>query len=299
MIVSVMAPHCSGNGNTTTALMLALGLGNMKKKVLLTHTDSISTSLYTYLGLQQFEDKTSTPTQMVKLLREGAIQSEAISDYCKNISDNVFVFTNNKTNFSDEDMKVLSEYLIEQSDFDYIIYDVNNLDTETANYVLRKSDIIVLNVTQSYMELDSFKNDMVRYSKLFKGKKIVLVCNKYSSVAGKDKEVITRLGLKPPRLLSKGKGSLLDIENKTSCNVIHYNPWIIMSCNNGNFLSLYKYIKLKDAKVAELQSDINRLASSVTKIRIANLKAKQIEKKESIVHRTEKINRDGGEPNAE
>lgn len=299
MIVSVMSPHCEGNGNTTTALFLALGLGNMKKKVLLTHTDSISDSLYTYLGLQQFEDKTSTPTQMVKLLREGAIQSEAISDYCKNISDNVFVFTNNKTNFSNEDMRVLSEYLIEQSDFDYIIYDVNNLNTETANYVLRKSDIVVLNVTQSYMELDAFKNDMVKYSKLFKGKKIVLVCNKYSSVAGKDKEVIARLGLKPPKLLSKGKSSPLEIENKTSCNVIHYNPWIIMSSNNGNFLSLYKYIKSKNSKVAELQSDINRLAVSVTKIRIANLKAKQIEKKESIVHRNDKVDRNGGEPNAE
>ena len=47
MIISVMAPHCGGNGTTTTALLLALGLGNMKKKVLLTHTDSISNSLYT------------------------------------------------------------------------------------------------------------------------------------------------------------------------------------------------------------------------------------------------------------
>ena len=80
MVISVMSPHTSGNGTTTTALLLALGLGNMKKKVLLTHTDSVSESFYTYLGLQQFEDKTSTPTQMVKLLREGAIQSEDISD---------------------------------------------------------------------------------------------------------------------------------------------------------------------------------------------------------------------------
>lgn len=298
MIVSVIAPHCRGNGNTTTALFLALGLGNMKKKVLLTHTNSLSDSLYTYLGLQQFEDKTSTPTQMVKLLREGAIQSEAIPDYCKNISDNVYVFTNNKTNFSNEDMKVLSEYIVEQSDFDYIIYDVNNLDTETANYVLRKSDIVVLNVTQSYMELDSFKNDMKKYSKMFKGKKIVLVCNKYSNIAGKDREVVERLGLKPPNLLSRGKKTPLELENKATCNVIHYNPWIIMSSNNGNFLSLYKYIKLKDAKVAELQTDINRLAVNVTKVRIANLKAKQIEKKELVGYKKDKVDRNGGEPNA-
>ena len=41
MVVSVISPHCGGNGNTVTALFTALGLGNMKKKVLLTHTDSV------------------------------------------------------------------------------------------------------------------------------------------------------------------------------------------------------------------------------------------------------------------
>ena len=35
MVISVMSPHTSGNGTTTTALLLALGLGNMKKKVLI------------------------------------------------------------------------------------------------------------------------------------------------------------------------------------------------------------------------------------------------------------------------
>ena len=164
MVISVMSPHTSGNGTTTTALLLALGLGNMKKKVLLTHTDSVSDSFHTYLGLQQFEDKTSTPTQMVKLLREGAIQSEDISDYCKNVSDNVFVFTNNKSNFSNEDMMTLSEYLVEHSDFDYLIYDFNNFETDTAKYVLKMSEAIVLNFTQSVMELDEFKKSIQKYS---------------------------------------------------------------------------------------------------------------------------------------
>ena len=116
MVISVVSPHCEKNGNTTVSLFLALGLGAMKKMVLLAHTDAISDSLYMYLGLQSFEDKTSTPTQMVKLLREGAIQSEAIPDYCKNIADNTYLFTNNKRNFTDEDMETFSEYLVEHSD---------------------------------------------------------------------------------------------------------------------------------------------------------------------------------------
>ena len=261
MIISVMAPHCSSNGTTTTALLLALGLGNMKKKVLLTHTDSVSNSFYNYLGLQQFEDKTSTPTQMVKLLREGAIQSDDISDYCKNVSDNVYVFTNNKSNFSDEDMETLAEYLVDHSDFDYLVYDFNNFETETAKYILKKSDVIVLNFTQSYMELDEFKKQSQKYAKMFAGKKLVIVCNKYSSIVGKDRDVPKRLGFKAP------------------CNVIHYNPWLIMASNSGQLLTLYKNIRAKNSKVVELNNDINRLASIVTKIRIANLKAKQEEKK--------------------
>lgn len=261
MIVSVMSPHRQGTGTTTTALLLALGLGNMKKKVLLTHTDSVSNSFYTYLGLQQFEDKTSTPTQMVKLLREGAIQSEAIPDYCKNVSDNVYVFTNNKTNFTDEDMETLSEYLVDHSDFDYLVYDFNDFESETAKYILRKSEAIVLNFTQSVIELDEFKKDIQKYSKMFAGKKLILVCNKFSSVIGKDKDIPKRLGFKAP------------------CNVIHYNPWLAMASNTGQLLTLYKNIRAKNSKVVELNNDINRLATIVTKIRIANLKAKQEEKK--------------------
>lgn len=261
MIVSVMAPHTKGNGTTTTALLLALGLGNMKKKVLLTHTDNISDSFYTYLGLHQFEDKTSTPTQMVKLLREGAIQSEDIPDYCKNVSDNVYIFTNNKINFSDEDMETLSEYLVEYSDFEYIIYDFNDPNTETAKYILRKSDVVVLNFTQSYMELDEFRKQSQKYAKMFAGKKLVIVCNKFSSIVCKDKDVVKKLGVKAP------------------CNIIHYNPWLVMASNTGQLLTLYRNIRAKNSKVIELNNDINRLASVVAKIRIASLKAKQMEKK--------------------
>ena len=44
-------------------------------------------------------------------------------------------------------------------------------------------------------------------------------------------------------------------------------------------LTLYRNIRAKNSKVIELNNDINRLASVVAKIRIASLKAKQMEKK--------------------
>lgn len=264
MVISVMAPHANSNGNTITSIFLALALGNMKKKVLVTHTGAISNSFYQYMGLQQFEDKTSTPTQIVKLLKEGAIQANAIPDYCKKIVDDgeVYCFTNNKTNFSDEDMRSLSEYFVKFSDFEYIIYDYNDFECETADYILKNSDVVVLNFTQSCIELERFKNEREKYQKLLVGKKLVLVCNKFSSIIGTDKDVLKRLGV------------------SGSCSIIHYNPWVGYACNNGSLLELYKNIKRKFSKVAELFNDTNRLAIVVSRIKIITVKAKQQEKKE-------------------
>lgn len=254
MIVSVISPHTTGNGNTITSMLLALGIGSMNKKVLLTHTDAISDSFYTYLGLEQYEDKTTTPTQLVKLLREGAIQPEEISDYCKNINDGVFVFTNNKTNFTEDDMYAFSDFVLQLSDYDFIIYDVNNLETETSKMVIKKSDIVVFNLTQSIMELKEFKRQQDEFMKMCKGKQVILVCNKYSSTAGKDTDISKYLGL------------------KTRCNVINYNPWVVNVCNSGRMLELYKTIRTKGVKVLELDKDISRLSTIVAKAKIATIK---------------------------
>lgn len=265
MLVSVMAPHCENNGNTTTAILLALGLGGMKKKVLLTHTDNISNSFYTYLGLHQFEDKTSTPTQMVKLLREGAIQSDAIQDYCKNVTENVYVFTNNKNNFTDSDMETFSKFLVENSDFEYLIYDFNNFESETAKYILKNSEVIIINLTQSKIELNNFKTEIEKYKKIFAGKKIMLVVNNWEQIIGKDIDVTKEIKV-------VGRPS-----------IIHHNPYITKMSNEGKLLDLYTYVKRKDSRLAELNGDINKLASNLMRIKISNMKARQEEHKKTLL----------------
>ena len=57
-----------------------------------------------------------------------------------------------------------------------------------------------------------------------------------------------------------------------------------MASNGGQLLTLYKNIRAKNSKVVELNGDINRLATTISKIRIAALKAKQIQKKENHTH---------------
>lgn len=277
MIVAVISPHTSHNGNTITASLLALGLGSMNKKVLLTHSNAISQSFYTYFGLEQYEDKTTTPTQLVKLLREGAIQPEAISDYCKEVTDGVFVFTNNKTNFSDNDMYEFSDFIMQLSDYDFIIYDINNLDTPTATEVLKNADVVIMNLTQSILELQEFSAMKESLMKRCKNKQVILVCNKYSGIAGKQKDISKM------------------INEKADSNVIHYNPWIQYACNNGKLLDLYKTIKGKGDKLIELDKDILRLATLVSKAKI--MVSKQRLNKGSSSSTTGKATKDGGAVN--
>ncbi len=277
MIVAVISPHANHNGNTITSSLLALGLGNMNKKVLLTHSNAISNSFYTYFGLEQYEDKTSTPTQLVKLLREGAIQPEAISDYCKEINDGVFVFTNNKPNFSDEDMFEFSDFVVQLSDYDFIVYDINDMESPTAVEVLKNADTVVINLTQSILELEDFKEIKEDIMKLCKGKQVVLVCNKYSSVTGKVKE-ISKI-----------------IEEKATCNVIHYNPWISYACNNGILVDLFKMIKSKGSKLIELNKDIIRLSTLIAKSKIAVTKQKLNNSRNKNIK--DKKGKDGGAVN--
>lgn len=261
MIVSVISPHAHGNGNTLTSMFLALGLNDMKKKVLLTHTKPMSNSFYTYFGLQEYEDKTSTPTQLIKLMREEAIKPEEIGDFCKHIADSVDVFTTNQPNLSEDDMFEFAEHVVKIQNYDFIVYDINDISSKTSTLVIRESDVVIINLTQSFIELEEFKLQQQKLMKLCQGKKVILVVNKYSKIVGSIKEINSKLGTKAP------------------LNVIHFNPYIQWGCNNGKLLEVYKRFKLKDSRFIELDKDMQNIASIVSKARIAVLKERQQQKK--------------------
>lgn len=256
MIISVVSPHCSNNGNTITSIFTALGLAELKKSVLLTHTSTRTDVYYEYFGLRSFEDKTNTPTQLVKLMRDDAIKVEDIGDYCKTISENCDVFTNNTKTFTDDDMKTLISCLIEDNKYDFMVVDIDETDLskEVPSLVIQNSDIIMINLTQNVNELLQFNREREKYMRLFRDKKIIVVCNMYSSTAWSAKDFSKKLGF------------------KTAISNIHYNNWIRWGCNNGRLMDVYKFIKLRDTRVIELSNDIFRLASSVNRARIAKIR---------------------------
>lgn len=264
MIISVISPHMKNSGNTTTALLLAHALADTKRHVFFTHVLPKSSALETYLGLADYEDKTSTPTQLVKLMREGAIKVEDIGDFCKNDVEFLHIFTNNKDNFLQDDMHTLVDYISSSPDpiYEYMVFDIDSdLDNPTAQLVLKKSDIIILNLSASTHRLDQFKEMESQLVKLFNGKKLITLVNQYDQRAMKLKEVTKYLGV------------------KTAPYTIRYNSWVQWSCNKGKLSYLYLQGKIKDADVIDIFKDINTLASGVAKAKVAIIKQRQKEGK--------------------
>jgi hypothetical protein len=258
MIISVVSPHTVRNGNTVSSILLAFGLGDLKRKVLLTHTSPQSYAFDQYLGLQNFEDKTSTPTQLVKLMREGAVKPEEIGDYCKLFEDFVFVFTNKETNFSQHDMNNLADFILTSSmPYEYIVFDIDEkTDSQTAEMVLAKSDLIILNLSDSSLELEMFNQQKDKIIKMCKGKKVILLCSAYDSRALKStKELTKKIGV------------------DTVCHTIRYNSWVKWACNGGKLAYLFKQGKTKDSDVIEIYKDSTSLASAVSKTKISIGKA--------------------------
>jgi hypothetical protein len=253
MIISMVSPHTNNNGNTVSSILLAHGLAELKRKVLFTHIKPQSQAFERYLGLKAFEDKTSTPTQLVKLMREGAIKAEDIGDYCKNVYDFLDVFTTTATNFSTQDMSTLLEFLTtSDTPYDYLLFDIDaDSNEEEAQKVINKSNIIILNVTSSFLELEAFNAEKERIAKMCKGKKVILLCSAYDSKAAKLKDITKLLGV------------------NTSLYTIRHNSYVKWACNQGKLTYLFKQGKTKNADVMDIFRDVSALAIAVSKAKIA------------------------------
>lgn len=257
MLISVFSPHVANNGNTVSSILLAMGLADTKRNVILTHTKANSPSFYKYMGLSEVEDKTCTPSQLVKLLNQGAIKPDEILDYCKQVNEYLFAFTSNNEVFENKDMGVMLDYLCANKVSEYTVVDIDSDYTlDNASMVLKKSDVIVLNFNPSYIEVDNFNDMRDRILKICRGKTVILLCNRYTESAFKLKEFTAKLGA------------------NTRCYVIHNNNFIPWGCNTGKLYEVYKKARIKDYRAIELNGDITSLVKAIGKINVASKKKK-------------------------
>lgn len=247
MRVSVISPHMHNTGGSTLSMLLALELASTGKKTCITHISPISSCFYKYLNFIGFQDKTSTPNQIVRILKTGGLSKDDVSDYCKQVADNLEAFTNESSSFTKEDMEFMVGYISTSFPHEHIIYDVDSRDLEQMKNVINCSDVIVLNITQSVYELNRFNENKEAYTSLMEGKPVIVVVNKYNSVKGTLKEVANWMGIKKPN----------------NWLVLHENPWIAWSTNHGQLNKLHKKIINKDDRVIELKPELTKICSAM------------------------------------
>lgn len=258
MRIAVISPHAANNGNTTLAMLIAMELASAGKLTCLAHVRPVSNCFYRYLNFKGFEDKTSTPSQIVKILRDGSLTGNDARAYCKDVGGDLEAFTNRDSNFTDDDMNFMLRYIAKSFPHENVVFDVDDDDLEKCKAVIKLCDVVILNLTQSIKELEHFKDRRDEYMAVLEGKPLIKVINRYMSDAGTIKEVEKWMGL------SKSKGWL----------VLHYNPFITWATNHGKLNILFRNINSKDPRVIELRSDLTKICTTIMQAKSTNDKKK-------------------------
>lgn len=249
MRIAVVSPHARNNGNTTLAMLIGLELASQQRLTCITHAKPTSRSFQKYLNFRQFNDKTSTPSQIVKILKNGNLTSDDVRSYCKQVTSDLEAFTNEYDNFDQDDMNFMIRYIAKIFPHENIIFDVDDDNMTQNTEVIKLCDVVVLNITQSLKELDDFKNNKEKYLEMLSGKPTVVVVNKFMSEASNLKETAAWMGMSKPN----------------NFTVVHFNPWITWATNHGKLNTLFRNIENKDPRVIELTSDLKNVCTTIAK----------------------------------
>ncbi len=257
MNISVLSPQAHNTGNTTLAILVALEMANRGNKVCLTHANSESASFYEYFNLRNFEDKTSTPSLVVKLLKENAIVKDEIHHYCKKVTENLEVFSNNSKNFTSEDMQYMLKYIGTNFPHDHIVFDIDiGIYDIPGNAVTRdiilNSDIVVLSMSQAVQRLRVFETRKKDILEVIGKKPIVVVINKFNEISASVKEVAQWMGIKKPN----------------NWLLMRYNPWVDWGTNHGQIVHVFEQMKKRDTRVIDVATDLEKIGGVISKISI-------------------------------
>lgn len=283
MNIAVISPHSRNNGTTTIAGFLALELACRGKKTCLTHVSTKSPSLLKYFGLDEAEeDKTANPSRMVKMIREGILKREDITEYCRPINKTMEIYSANDANFKDEDMLFALEFMVKNFPHDFVVFDIdnNNLDSDATKLVLGNCEFIVVVMEQSAKEAIEFKRLFRSIWKSIGKKPMLMVVNKYNTKIGKANDIALELGIK-------------EIKKTSSWLYLHYNPYIVKYENKGNLQGLHKAMRTNDARIFEISSDVKNIVNRIMKYRSVkrmgkmDTKSKQSDEESAVEENTE------------
>lgn len=264
MNIAVISPASANCGTTTIASFIALELGARGKKTCLTHTSPKSSSMLGYFGFDEDdEDKTANPSRMVRMLKEGILKREEISEYCRPVNNTTEIYSANDANFNHEDMNYALEYIVNTFPHDFVVFDIDtkDFDNDNVKLVLSKCDFVILVIEQSLYELNHFKDGYKKIERYIKGKPQMMVVNRYNPVIGKVNDFAYALGIK-------------NIRKTSSWLYLRYNPYITKYEINGKIQSLHTAMRTNDSRIIEISSDVKNIVNRIMKFKTARLRGR-------------------------
>lgn len=264
MNIAVISPASANCGTTTIASFIALELGARGKKTCLTHTSPKSSSMLGYFGFDEDdEDKTANPSRMVRMLKEGILKREEISEYCRPVNNTTEIYSANDANFNHEDMNYALEYIVNTFPHDFVVFDIDtkDFDNDNVKLVLGKCDFVILVIEQSLYELNHFKDGYKKIERYIKGKPQMMVVNRYNPVIGKVNDFADALGIK-------------NIRKTSSWLYLRYNPYITKYEINGKIQSLHTAMRTNDSRIIEISSDVKNMVNRIMKFKTARLRGR-------------------------
>ena len=279
MNIAVISPHYEHTGVTTLASLIAFELSYRGGKVCLTHSLPRSESLYRYFGLDTVVDRTINPARLVKMLKEGAIKMEEVSDYCRALSDKVDLFSADSDTFTQSDMLYALEFITTTFPHDYIVYDVDNheLESEANRLILKNADVAVIVINQNIMELAGFKNRMTKIMQAVGRIPMFVTINKFCDVQGSLRETASMMGIKAPK----------------NWSTVRYNPWVGYGTNFGKMNYICNKIRNSDYRVDDVASDIKALANLIIKVKVVKRQMSKETRQRVIENKS--VKKEGGE----
>lgn len=264
MNIAVISPASANCGTTTIASFIALELGARGKKTCLTHTSPKSSSMLGYFGFDEDdEDKTANPSRMVRMLKEGILKREEISEYCRPVNNTTEIYSANDANFNHEDMNYALEYIVNTFHHDFVVFDIDtkDFDNDNVKLVLSKCDFVIIVIEQSLYELNHFKDGYKKIERYIKGKPQMMVVNRYNPVIGKVNDFADALGIK-------------NIRKTSSWLYLRYNPYITKYEINGKIQSLHTAMRTNDSRIIEISSDVKNIVNRIMKFKTARLRGR-------------------------
>lgn len=264
MNIAVISPASANCGTTTIASFIALELGARGKKTCLTHTSPKSSSMLGYFGFDEDdEDKTANPSRMVRMLKEGILKREEISEYCRPVNNTTEIYSANDANFNHEDMNYALEYIVNTFPHDFVVFDIDtkDFDNDNVKLVLSKCDFLIIVIEQSLYELNHFKDGYKKIERYIKGKPQMMIVNRYNPVIGKVNDFADALGIK-------------NIRKTSSWLYLRYNPYITKYEINGKIQSLHTAMRTNDSRIIEISSDVKNIVNRIMKFKTARLRGR-------------------------